>query len=162
MPLHPITVIEITFTVIFLSALFIIAMRIPKFKRNIGLYFACLITVMVLAFFLIRPHWINHQVSIKKEQLHAYLEKKYPGEEWKITRNIGRQYNPYHLVVEFDNVKGWTYIYWVKDAANIKQTGYSMPSDETRKSKATIFSVAIGIQKLFLSNDFVSFTRDPL
>jgi hypothetical protein len=132
MQLHPITVIEIIFIVIFLGALFTIAMLIPKAKRKIGLYVSGFITVIVLAFFLIRPHWINYQVSIKSEQLHAYLEKKYPGEDWKITRRTGRQYNPYHLEVEFSSEKGWKYLYWVKDAANIKQTGYSVPDGDTR------------------------------
>jgi hypothetical protein len=131
--LHPITVIEILAAVVFISILFIIAILIPKSKRKIGLYPAGFITVIVLAFFLIRPHWINYQVSVKTEQLHAYLEKKYPGEEWVITRNVGRQYNPYHLAVKFSNEKGWTYMYWVKDAAKIKQTGYSVPVGEEKK-----------------------------
>jgi hypothetical protein len=132
MQLHLITVIEIIFTVIFLSALFIIAGLIPKTKRKIGLYAAGFITVIVLAFFLIRPHWINYQVSIKTEQLHVYLEKKYPGEEWNITRRSGRQNNPYHLEVEFSSEKGFRYLYWVKDAANIKQTGFSVPDGATK------------------------------
>lgn len=132
MQLHPITVIEIIFTVIFVGALFIIAMLIPKTNRKMGLYAASIITLIALAFFLIRPHWINYQVSIKTDQLHAYLEKKYPGEEWKITRRIGRQYNPYHLEVEFSSEKGWKYLYWIKDAANIKQTGYSVPDGDTK------------------------------
>jgi hypothetical protein len=131
--LHPITVIEILAAVIFISVLFIIAILIPKSKRKIGLYSAGFITVIVLAYFLIRPHWINYKVSIKTEQLHAYLEKKYPGEEWEITRNVGRQYNPYHLLVKFNNEKGWTYIYWVKDASKIKQTGYSVHVGEEKK-----------------------------
>lgn len=139
MQLHPITVIEIIFTVIFLSALFIIAMLIPKTKRKIGLYVPSSITIIVLAFFLIRPHWINYQVSIKTEQLRAYLEKKYPGEEWKIKRKVGRQYNPYHLEVEFDNEKGWFYMYLVKDADNITQNGYAVPVSETKKSEPKHF-----------------------
>jgi hypothetical protein len=139
MQLHPFTVIEITFTVIFLSALFIMAMLIPKSKRKIGLYSAGFITVMILAFFLIRPYWINYQVSIKTEQLHAYLEKKYPGEEWKIKRKIGRQYNPYHLDVEFQNEKGWFYTYFINDANNIKQKSYAVPVSETEKSNPKHF-----------------------
>lgn len=132
MQLHPITVIEIMFTVIFLGALYTIAMLIPKAKRKIGLYVSGFITVIVLGFFLIRPHWINYQVSIKTEQLHVYLEKKYPGEDWEITRRTGRQYNPYHLEVEFNSEKGWKYLYWVKNAANIKQTGYSVPDHSSK------------------------------
>ncbi|GGB67506.1 hypothetical protein [Fictibacillus barbaricus] len=125
--MHPITVIEITATAVFISALFIIALIVPKSKRRIGLYTASFITICILGFFLIRPHWIHYQVSIKKEQLNTYLEQKYPGEKWKITRNIGRQYNPYHLLVEFENEKGWVYYYFVKDANNIQQKGYGMP-----------------------------------
>jgi hypothetical protein len=139
MQMHPITVIEIIFTAIFLAALFTISMLIPKTKRKIGLYAACLITVIVLAFFLIRPHWINYQVSIKTEQLHAYLEKKYPGEKWKITRRTGIQYNPYNLEVEFSSEKDFKYLYWVKDAANIKQTGYAVPVSQTENSEPKHF-----------------------
>jgi hypothetical protein len=139
MHLYPITVIEIIFTVIFLGALFIIVILIPKTKRKIGLYAASLITVIVFAFFLIRPHWVNYQVSIKTEQLHAYLEKNYPGEDWKIKRKVGRQYNPYHLDVEFENEKGWFYTYWVKSADTIKQKGYAAPVSETENREPKHF-----------------------
>lgn len=78
MNLHPITVIEITFTLILISVLFVIALFIPKTKRKIGLYTASVIVVLVLAFFLIRPLWINYQVSIKKEQLTHYFKRSLP------------------------------------------------------------------------------------
>lgn len=127
MNLHPITVIEITFTLILISALFVIAFFIPKTKRKIGLYTASVIVTLVLAFFLIRPLWINYQVSIKKEQLTHHLKDRYPSEEWSITQNIGRQYNPYVFLVEFQNEKGWKYHFYVKDANHIKQNGLSTP-----------------------------------
>jgi hypothetical protein len=72
MQLHPITVIEIIFTVVFLCALITIALLIPKTKRKIGLGIAGSFTAVVLAFFLIRPHWINYQVSVKTEQLQPF------------------------------------------------------------------------------------------
>ncbi|MED1864143.1 hypothetical protein P4V41_11830 [Fictibacillus nanhaiensis] len=95
MDFHPITVIEIMFTVTLISTLFIIAFLIPKTKRKIGLYTASRITALVLLFFILRPFWINYHVSVKKEQLTLYLEKQFPNEKWQITQNIGRQYNPY-------------------------------------------------------------------
>ncbi|WP_137791446.1 hypothetical protein [Bacillus sp. E(2018)] len=127
MDLHPITVIEIMFTLTFISALYIVAIFIPKTKRKIGLYTASIITALVLLFFIIRPFWIDYHVSVKKEQLTTYLEKNFPNEKWQITQNIGRQYNPYIFLVEFHNEKGWKYHYFVKNADHIKQHGLSMP-----------------------------------
>ncbi|KZE64835.1 hypothetical protein AWM68_09265 [Fictibacillus phosphorivorans] len=127
MNLHPITVIEITFTMLFISALFATAFFIPKKKRKLGFYTAGILTSLVLVFFMIRPLWIHYQVSIKKEQLTHYLTNQYPGEEWNITQNIGRQYNPYIFLVEFQNEKGWNYHYYVKDALHITQNGLSTP-----------------------------------
>ncbi len=127
MNLHPITVIEITFTSLFISALIVISFFIPKTKRKIGLYTASIITALILIFFLIRPLWINYHVFIKKEQLTQYLTDRYPSEEWSITRNIGRQYNPYIFLVEFHNEKGWEYHFYVKNADHIKQNGLTTP-----------------------------------
>ncbi|MGA4721486.1 hypothetical protein [Fictibacillus nanhaiensis] len=127
MNLHPITVIEIMFTVTLISTLFIIAFLIPKTKRKTGLYTASIITTLVLLFFIIRPFWIDYHVSVKKQQLTLYLEKQFPHEKWQITQNIGRQYNPYIFLVEFHNEKGWKYHYFVKNADHIKQNGLSMP-----------------------------------
>ena len=127
MDLHPITVIEIMFTVTLISTLFIIAFLIPKTKRKIGLYTASVITSLILLFFIIRPFWIDYHVSVKKDQLTLYLEKQFPNEKWQITQNIGRQYNPYIFLVEFHNEKGWKYHYFVKNADHIKQHGLSMP-----------------------------------
>ncbi|MBN3553149.1 hypothetical protein JYA63_02600 [Fictibacillus nanhaiensis] len=127
MDLHPITVIEIMFTVTLISILFIIAFFIPKTKRKIGLYTATIITALVLLFFIIRPFWISYHVTLKKEQLTQYLEKQFPNEKWQITQNIGRQYNPYIFLVEFHNEKGWKYHYFVKNAEHIRQHGLSIP-----------------------------------
>lgn len=127
MDLHPITVIEIIFTVTLINTLFIIAFLIPKTKRKTGLYTATSITALILLFFIIRPFWINYHVSVKKEQLTFYLEKQFPNEKWQITQNIGRQYNPYIFLVEFHNEKGWKYHFYVKNADHIRQNGFSQP-----------------------------------
>jgi hypothetical protein len=100
------------------------------------MYSAILVTFITISFFLIRPYWIDYQVSIKTEQLNTYLDKKYPDQHWKITRKIGRQYNPYELDVEFDNEKGLIYSYFVKSVSNIKQNGFSVPDGlDSRKAK---------------------------
>ncbi|MBH0171257.1 MAG: hypothetical protein ACQET8_18715 [Bacillota bacterium] len=132
MDLHPITVIEIMFTLTLISTLFIIAFLIPKTKRKTGLYTASVITSLVLLFFIIRPFWIDYHVSVKKDQLTLYLEKQFPNEKWQITQNIGWQYNPYIFLVEFHNEKGWKYHYFVKNADHIKQHGLSMPDDSKK------------------------------
>lgn len=127
MDLHPITVIEIMSAATLISALYIVAIFIPKSKRKIGLYTASIISALVLLIFIIRPFWIDYHVSVKKEQLTLYLEKQFPNEEWQITQNIGRQYNPDIFLVEFHNEKGWKYHYFVKSADHIRQNGYSHP-----------------------------------
>ncbi|XXM72357.1 hypothetical protein ACQ0QQ_00185 [Lysinibacillus sphaericus] len=83
--------------------------------------------MLILLFFALRPLWIDYQVSRKTERLNHYLEEKYPGQEWKISRQTGRQYNPYHLVVEFENEIGWTYTYSVVDEKNICQSVWTPP-----------------------------------
>lgn len=61
------------------------------------------------------------------EQLNQYLQEKYPNERWEITRKIGRQYNPYHLNVEFENEKGWIYTYSVVRESHICQRSWVPP-----------------------------------
>jgi hypothetical protein len=119
---HPITVIEIMVTAAFIITIFVTAILMPKRIRKLSLIVSSSITVIVLSFFAIRPYWIDYQVSKKTEQLNHYLEGKYPDQEWEMSRNKGRQYNPYHLRVEFENEKGWIYTYSVVDEKNICQS----------------------------------------
>ncbi|WP_156791327.1 hypothetical protein [Bacillus sp. SG-1] len=63
----------------------------------------------------------------KTEALKEYLSEKYPGEEWEIQRQVGRQYNPYHLEVTFDNEKDWAYTYSVADKNKICQSVWTPP-----------------------------------
>lgn len=86
-----------------------------------------MITVLLLVLFAVRPYWTDYQVSNKTEQLNAYLEDKYPGEDWEISRQAGRQYNAYDLEVRFSNEKDWIYIYSVRDADNIYQSVRGVP-----------------------------------
>jgi hypothetical protein len=81
----------------------------------------------LLLSFAIRPYWIDHQVSRKTEQLNRYLEEKYPNQEWEISRQVSRQYNPYHLQVRFKNEKGWIYIYSVANEKKIRQSVWIPP-----------------------------------
>ncbi|WP_342440117.1 hypothetical protein NSS79_16070 [Paenibacillus sp. FSL L8-0436] len=125
--MHPITAMEITASVIFVIVIFVIAVLLPDKIRKISLITAGSITVLLLVFFAVRPYWLDYQVSQKTEQLNQYLEVKYPGEEWEISRQAGRQYNPYHLEVRFSNEKDWTYIYSVVNADNIHQSVWGVP-----------------------------------
>ncbi len=125
--MHPITVIEITMSIIFFLATFVIALFLPKKIRKLSLIIASLLTLLLLLFFVIRPYWIDYQISKKIEQLNQYLVEKYPNQEWTISRNEGRQYNPHHLEVEFENEKGWTYTYSVVNENKICQSVWSPP-----------------------------------
>jgi 2-polyprenyl-3-methyl-5-hydroxy-6-metoxy-1,4-benzoquinol methylase len=86
-----------------------------------------------IAFFVVRPFWIDYHVTIKTEQLNEYLEKKHPDEEWEISRRIGRQYNPYYLEVRFENEKDWTYLYSVNDE-KIRQVAVSVPDEQYHRN----------------------------
>lgn len=123
--MHPITVIEITFSTIFLIIIFVTALSLPKKFKKSSLVIASSIAVLLLSFFALRPYWVDYQVSKKTEQLHHYLEEKYPNQEWTLSRNIGRNYNPYHSNVVFEDEKGWTYTYSLKET--ICQSGWSPP-----------------------------------
>ncbi|MBH9966233.1 hypothetical protein [[Bacillus] enclensis] len=113
--MHPITVIEILMSAGLIFLLFVTAFLLPAGIRKWSIIAASSTTVLILLFFVLRPFWIDYQVSRKTENLNHYLEGKYPGQEWEISRRTGRQYNPYHLMVEFENEKGWTYTYSVVD-----------------------------------------------
>ncbi|WP_406686551.1 hypothetical protein [Rossellomorea vietnamensis] len=126
--MHPITLLEITMCAVFILILFAITFLLPKKSRKWSFIIASSITLIVLSFFVIRPFWIDYQVSHKTEQLDHFLEKKYPNQEWEIVHQTGRQYNPYHLEVEFENEKGWTYTYSVVDEKNICQNAWT-PSE---------------------------------
>jgi hypothetical protein len=123
--LHPITATEITFSVIFLIVIFVISLLTPSNIRKLCLIVSISLTALLLIFFAVRPYWIDYQVSKKNEQLNEYLEVKFPQQEWEISQQEGRQYNPYHLIVEFKNEKGWLYTYSVVDEENICQNAWS-------------------------------------
>lgn len=74
---------------------------------------------------IIRPFWIDYQVTKKINHLNQYLEEKYPNEEWGINRLEERQYNPYHFIVEFKNEQGWAYSYSLVNESYICQNSWS-------------------------------------
>jgi len=125
--LHPITIFEIAASIGFVMIMFVIALLLPKKVRKLSLCMSCSLTVLLLLLFVIRPYWIDYQVSNKTKQLNLYLEERYPNQEWEISRQVGRQYNPYHLNVNFINEKGWTYTYSVVNEKNIFQSSWMPP-----------------------------------
>ncbi|PFA69218.1 hypothetical protein CN378_04920 [Bacillus sp. AFS015802] len=131
--MHPITVVEMTTCAAFIMIIFAVAFLLPEKIRKLCLIFASSLTVIVLSFFVIRPYFIDYQVSKKTEQLNHILEKRYPNQEWEIGHLTGRQYNPYHLNVEFENEKGWTYTYSVVDEKNICQNAWTPPEGSLPK-----------------------------
>ncbi|MBS4197342.1 hypothetical protein [Lederbergia citri] len=133
MELHPITVIEILASSIFIIALFVIAIFLPKRLRKMGLYIASLLMLLLLIFFAVRPFVHKYQFSQKKEYLHHYLVEKYPNERWEITKLEGRQYNRNYLQVKFENESEWIYMYLVKDKKKIYQVVWSPPDGKYPK-----------------------------
>ncbi|WP_175987245.1 hypothetical protein [Bacillus sp. Marseille-Q1617] len=125
--MHPITGIEILLSAALIFILFVTAFLLLEKIRRVSIIAASSTTVLLLSFFALRPYWIDYQVSRKTEQLNHYLEGKYPGQEWEISRQNGRQYNPYHLNVQFANEKGWTYTYSILDEKNICQSVWTPP-----------------------------------
>lgn len=112
---------------VFVCILFLIGLFLPNKIRKLGFIIAASISFILLVSFVVRPYWVDYQVSKKMEQLNQYLEKKYPNEQWEITRQIGRQYNPYHLNVEFENENGWFYTYSMVDINTICQKSWAPP-----------------------------------
>jgi hypothetical protein len=102
---------------------------LPKRKRTTAMKIVLTVIVIELAFFAIRPLWIDYHLGIKTEQLTQHLKERYPGEEFKISYRTSRSYNPYHMDVRFANEQGWSYSYSVtKDS--IKQVGIGVPDAE--------------------------------
>lgn len=127
--MYPQTVLEIIGSTIFVVMLYATALLLPQKNRKLSLLMASSITVFVLAFFVIRPYWVDYQVSKKTEQLNHYLEDKYPNQRWQFSRDIGRNYNPYHVNVEFENEKGWTYSYSLSN--ELCQSSWSPPEGKS-------------------------------
>ncbi|MGO4344174.1 hypothetical protein AB4Z45_01615 [Paenibacillus sp. MCAF9] len=125
--MHPITIFEIAASFGFVMIMFVIALLLPQKVRKLSLCMSCSLTVLLLLLFVIRPYWIDYQVTNKTKQLNLYLEERYPNQEWEISRQVGRQYNPYHLNVNFINEKGWTYTYSVVNEKNIFQSSWMPP-----------------------------------
>ncbi|MBM7553951.1 hypothetical protein [Thalassobacillus pellis] len=103
--MHPITATEITTSVIFVIGIFVMSLLTPSNIRKHCLLVSISLTALLLMLFAVRPFWIDYQVSKKTEQLKEYLEETFPQQEWKISQQEGRQYNPYHLIVEFKKRK---------------------------------------------------------
>ena len=125
--MHPITVIEILLAVGFVLVLLVFAYFLPK--KKVALMIMLGVVVAELAFFAIRPLWIDYHRGIKTEQLAEYLENRYPGEEFKISYRTSRSYSPYHLDVRFTNEPGWIYSYSVNEN-DIKQVDIGVPDAE--------------------------------
>ncbi|MET3726847.1 hypothetical protein ABID52_000428 [Fictibacillus halophilus] len=98
--------------------------------RKISLSFAIILWLVFSVFFVVRPIWIDAQITKKVELLKPYLEKQYPNERWTITtvphRKEGfKHLNPYVISVVFENEPAVTYYFWVKNKNNISQKGLS-------------------------------------
>jgi hypothetical protein len=127
--MHPITVIELICAGVIVLLLLGVTILVPKKLRKIGLTLTAAVVLSMGLFFAVRPLWIDYRVGIKTEQLNQYLAEKYPNELWEIRRKEGRQYNPYHLEVRFENEPGWIYTYFVDDS-RILQLGRSVPDGQ--------------------------------
>lgn len=114
-------------TVVLVLLIFLVACFLPIRIRKSGFMIASSITAAIILLLVVRPYWVDYKVSKKTEQLGQYLEAKYPNEQWDITRQVGRQYNPYHLNVEFENEKGWIYTYSVQSEIKACQRSWTPP-----------------------------------
>ncbi|MCA1064065.1 hypothetical protein QTG56_02435 [Rossellomorea sp. AcN35-11] len=129
--MHPITATEITFALIFVMVILVISLLRPSNIRKLGLIVSIALTTILLIFFAVRPFWIGYQVSKKTEQLNQYLEEKFPQQDWEMRGQEGRQYSPYHFIVQFKNEKGWYYTYSIVNETNICQNAWSTPEGNT-------------------------------
>lgn len=127
--MHPITVIEILLALGLLLLILGVGYFLPRNRRKTVIKIVLSVLVLELAFFGIRPLWIDYHRDVKTDQLTEYLEKRYPGEEFEISYRTSRSYNPYHLEVRFASEPGWIYAYSVNEA-EIKQVDIGVPDAE--------------------------------
>lgn len=127
--MHPITVIEILLALGLLLLILGVGYFLPRNRRKTVIKIVLIVLVLELAFFGMRPLWIDYHREIKTEQLTEYLNKRYPGEKFEISYRTSRSYNPYHLEVRFTNEPGWSYSYSVNEK-DIKQVDIGVPDAE--------------------------------
>ncbi|MCM3125183.1 hypothetical protein QNH36_01910 [Mesobacillus sp. AQ2] len=127
--MHPITVIEILLALGLLLLILGVGYFLPRNRRKTVIKIVLIVIVLELAFFGVRPLWIDYHREIKTEQLSEYLNKRYPGEKFEISYPTSRSYSPYQMQVRFANEPGWIYSYFVnKD--EIKQVDIGVPDVE--------------------------------
>ncbi|MBT2678536.1 hypothetical protein J7E38_05945 [Bacillus sp. ISL-35] len=124
--MHPITVIEILMALGLLLLILIVGYFLPHRRRKNAIKVVLIVLVLELAFFGIRPLWIDYQREVKMEQLTEYLNKMYPGEKFEISYPTSRSYSPYQLQVRFANEPDWIYSYSVNES-EIKQVDIGVP-----------------------------------
>jgi hypothetical protein len=134
--LHPITIIEIIIAGILVLITLLISLMVPKKAKKTVLIIALYLFVLEIGFFILRPYWIDYQVTKKVEQLNKYLQMKYPNESWVINHKdkSQRQYSPYALDVTFTNEPKWIYTYSVRGEDDIKQVGWTCPEGKVPRN----------------------------
>ncbi|MGY3714253.1 hypothetical protein ACWE42_01860 [Sutcliffiella cohnii] len=130
--MHPITLIEIIIASIFILLLLMVSVFLRKKWRRNGLIITSVLLVITLAFFFIRPYWIDYQIKERIVVLDEYLKERYPGESWEISsidHTTYRQYNPYHLNVTFSKEAEIQYSYHVNWKGEVKQVSVYTPDN---------------------------------
>ncbi|WBL13740.1 hypothetical protein [Sutcliffiella sp. NC1] len=141
--MHPITLIEIMIASIFILLLLMVSVILRKKWRKNGLILTSVLLVITLAFFFIRPYWIDYQIKERIVVLDEYLKERYPGESWEISsidHTTYRQYNPYHLNVTFSKELEIQYSYHVNWKGDIKQVSVYTP-DNIRLSELNYLEI---------------------
>lgn len=127
MDLYPHEVIElmISGSIVF-AVLAIATILYRKRKLKFGFLLTLLIFIAVIAFFIIRPYWIDYQISQKSIVLEEYLHNRYPNADWIITPVNFREnktLNHYYLLVDFADDPHHTYYYFVNRNGLVEQVG---------------------------------------
>ncbi|WP_078380708.1 hypothetical protein [Sutcliffiella halmapala] len=128
--MHPVEIIELMFVGAVLITIIAVSFFLKGKWRKVGWTVAIVILIAYSIFYVVRPHWIDVQISEKVDLLVPYLKQRYPGEEWVISTVPHRlpghkSKNPYYIGVIFESEPDVTYEYWIENKNNIFQISFA-------------------------------------
>lgn len=83
--MHPTTIIELTLLLGVTIGIALIALLLPKKGRKIVWVLSCMILIIGITFYRVRPFIVQHQTNQAIEELENHLGVIHPEDSWGIT-----------------------------------------------------------------------------
>ena len=126
--MYPTTIIELVLLLGATLGIGLLAFLLPKKVRKIIWIISCLVLIIGITFYGVRPFIVQHQTNQAIEELDKHLEVIYPGDLWRITDTDEHKIKPViYLTVIFESEPEVVYKYTV-ETPTIEQVGMWMLS----------------------------------